>query len=187
MILTTTKIIFCLDYKPSLFMCVYLCVPGYRALWGVLWSSATVEAVPSHVLLGADVVFHIQEALEDGLLLRWSAQQRECMVQGGTFWNNCICAYQFNIVQYEGHLFQYSNGCIISLVNATVLTEYRFVCLTAFNVFHLVFRGTNLCWCLQSYSSNTCTFPSRQHMRIWKVPTSACWPGRNANHSGRAR
>lgn len=29
-----------------------------------------MEAVPPHVLLGADVVLHIQEALEDGLLLR---------------------------------------------------------------------------------------------------------------------
>lgn len=29
-----------------------------------------MEAVPPHVLLGADVVLHIQEALEDGVLLR---------------------------------------------------------------------------------------------------------------------
>lgn len=61
-------------------VCVF---PGYHTFWGVLWGSAAVEAVPPHVLLGADVVLHIQEALEDGVLLRWPAQQGELLVQGG--------------------------------------------------------------------------------------------------------
>lgn len=57
--------------------------PGYHSLWRVLWGSTAVEAVSPHVLLGADVVLHIQEALEDGLLLRWPALQGELLVQGG--------------------------------------------------------------------------------------------------------
>ena len=43
---------------------------GHQAFRGVLRGAAAVEAVPPHVLLGADVVLHLQEALEDGLLLR---------------------------------------------------------------------------------------------------------------------
>ena len=61
-----------------------LCVfPGYHAVRGVLRGSAAVEAVPSHVLLGADVVLHVQEELQDGLLLRRPAQQGKLLVQGG--------------------------------------------------------------------------------------------------------
>lgn len=61
-------------------------VSGYCAVSGVLRGSTAVEGVPPYVLLGADVVFYIQETLQDGLLLCWPAQQRELLVQGGPLW-----------------------------------------------------------------------------------------------------
>lgn len=45
-------------------------------------STAGLEAVSPHVLLGTDVVLHLQEALEDGLLLRRPAQPGKPLVQG---------------------------------------------------------------------------------------------------------
>lgn len=56
--------------------------PGYQTFWGVLRGSAAVETVSPHVLLGAHVVLHVQEPLEDGLLLRWPPQQGKLVVQG---------------------------------------------------------------------------------------------------------
>lgn len=56
---------------------------GRPALRGVLRGPAALEAVPPHVLLGADVVLHLQGPVEDGLLLRRPAQQGELLVQGG--------------------------------------------------------------------------------------------------------
>lgn len=41
-----------------------------------------MEAVPPHVLLGADVVLHLQASMEDGLLLRRPAEPGEPLVQG---------------------------------------------------------------------------------------------------------
>lgn len=41
-----------------------------------------MEAVPPHVLLGADVVLHLQANVEDGVLLRRPAEPREPLVQG---------------------------------------------------------------------------------------------------------
>lgn len=56
---------------------------GRPAVRGVLRGPAALEAVPPHVLLGADVVLHLQGPVEDGLLLRRPAQQGELLVQGG--------------------------------------------------------------------------------------------------------
>lgn len=56
---------------------------GHPAVRGVLRGPAALEAVPPHVLLGADVVLHLQGPVEDGLLLRRPAQQGELLVQGG--------------------------------------------------------------------------------------------------------
>lgn len=41
-----------------------------------------MEAVPPHVLLGADVVLHLQARLENGLLLRRPAEPGEPLVKG---------------------------------------------------------------------------------------------------------
>lgn len=41
-----------------------------------------MEAVSPHVLLGADVVFHLQARVEDGVLLRRPAEPGESVVQG---------------------------------------------------------------------------------------------------------
>lgn len=43
-----------------------------------------MAAVPPHVLLGADVVLHIQASLEDGVLLCRPAEPGESLVQGTT-------------------------------------------------------------------------------------------------------
>lgn len=41
-----------------------------------------MEAVPPHVLLGADVVFYVQASVEDGVLLRRPTEPGEPLVQG---------------------------------------------------------------------------------------------------------
>lgn len=57
-------------------------LPGGGTLWGRLQGPAGLEAVPSHVLLGADVVLHLQAGLEDGVLLCRPTEQGEPLVQG---------------------------------------------------------------------------------------------------------
>lgn len=56
--------------------------PGREAVWRWLQGPAGVEAVPPHVLLGADVVLHLQAGLENGLLLRRPAEPGEPLVKG---------------------------------------------------------------------------------------------------------
>lgn len=48
----------------------------------MLRGSAILEAVSSHVLLGAHVVLHLQAPVEDGFLLRRPAKQRKHLVKG---------------------------------------------------------------------------------------------------------
>lgn len=53
----------------------------------MLRGPAALETVPSHVLLGADVVLYLQGPVENGLLLRRPAEQGELLVQGElTLW-----------------------------------------------------------------------------------------------------
>lgn len=49
-------------------------LPGRGPVRGRLQGPAGVETVPPHVLLGADVVLHLQAAVEDGVLLRRPAE-----------------------------------------------------------------------------------------------------------------
>lgn len=50
-----------------------------------------MEAVPPHVLLGADVVLHLQASVEDGLLLRRPAEPGESLVQGTDHADATVC------------------------------------------------------------------------------------------------
>lgn len=66
----------------SSLLCRFTVLPGGSSFWRWLQGPADVEAVPPHVLLGADVVLHLQACVEDGVLLCRPAEPGESLVKG---------------------------------------------------------------------------------------------------------
>jgi len=66
----------------------------------MLRGSAVLEAISSHVLLGAHVVLHLQAPVEDGFLLCRPAKQRKHLVKGKSSGTGVSVNFQSDWVEF---------------------------------------------------------------------------------------